>query len=207
MVFIYKNFLIINRADSIQNSVDMAKKMGAWFNDDEKIWHTKSPVDKIILVYKDPFRTDDIVKEYKTNNEVDFRPHVCIGFIKMYCQTTHVKVSSFLFKVGVDQLPHWIILKKYLIQIIKNAGMTAESIRVNPCTIHWEMCSDSHKASMAQIGLISDYDKNTYTFLPIDLEDQVQQSQWNSSLNEWGGQTVQQNPKWKNPFTKDSFSL
>lgn len=169
MVYTYKNFLIINRNDSISEAISMAQNMGMWFTDRNRIWHVKSPVDKMILVYRDFFRTDNIIKEYKHNAEVDFRPRDCVGYIQIYCQKHDVKVEKFRFAQGENTDHHWYTFKQYLIQTLKNSGMTTFT---HPCTLHWNnsLCSKSHQLSMERLGLMSNRDRKIYTFTVSDID-------------------------------------
>jgi len=161
-----------------------------WFNDDDRVWHAKSPGDKIMMVYLEAFRTDDVIKEYKTQQEVDFRPQTCIGYIQMYCQGANVKVGDFKFKNDAVQPEYWKMFKGYLVQTIKNAGANVQQTRF---MIYWDrrVCSRGVQNMMEKLGLLSDKDKKTYVFQQSDIEEKTvaplwgapsQFSGWNSSL-------------------------
>jgi hypothetical protein len=64
MVYVYKNFFIVEREEKIQKASQLVHELKASFNDDEHIWRAKSPLDKVVLVYKHPLINDDNVRRY-----------------------------------------------------------------------------------------------------------------------------------------------
>ena len=194
MVQIYNNFLIVSRNEIIPGALELAKTLGAYFQDETNVWHIKNPHDKVILIYDHIFDKTDNITDYKSSNEINFTiPHQkYIGFIRLYCHGTNVKISDFKFKPTViDSTLHWLTLKKYLIQTIKDLGVSQQTISQHKFTLFWNksICSNSIMSMAIKNGLLSDKNRKLYVFTGSDLGQSNNSDIFASSL--WGMGSIQ----------------
>jgi hypothetical protein len=168
MVYIYKNFLLVNRIDPIQNAIDMTKRMNIWFKEENELWHAKSAHDKVILIFQEIISLDDNIKEYKEESTIDFSLHTCIGFMHVYCQGTHMKVGNYMFKPNINyEEQYWRLLKKYLVKTIQQTNVRPSEQQF---TLHWnKLISPQAQITIRNAGLLSDNTNMLYVFKDEDM--------------------------------------
>lgn len=168
MVQTYKNFFIIDRNDTVQEAVEMAKNLGTYFDDDRRVWHIKNTYDKIILIYENNFYTDNAIRTYTTAQSVNFQIGTCIGYIQIYCNKNFVKVNKYQFKNSSNAYNYWKTFKQYLTQSIRNTSMLPS--RVTPI-LYWErkLMNNDIQRLVERVGLLSNRNNMTYTFQDSDI--------------------------------------
>jgi hypothetical protein len=189
MVYTYKNFIIIDREDKVVDAIKMAKNMGVWFSDDDRVWHIKNVRDKVIIIYKELIGQDEIIKEYNSSVSIDFKTGTFVGFIHIYCNGTNVKVSKFNF-TNVDTTMYWEMFKKYLVHTINTLlGQSLVKVPVPVFTLYWDskVCTNEINTMGKIIGLMSDNHNRTYVFTEADYNS-CKSSGWGGIVNSnsWG---------------------
>lgn len=188
--------MLIDREDPIPEAVVMARNMGVAFDDDRRVWHAKSPLDKVILVYNQPLRVNDTIGEYTTQASVDFQPETCVGYVQIYCQSSNVKIGKFQFQDNINQIDYWRMFKQYLIQTIRNTNTT-------PFTLYWErrLMNANTQRIAQEAGLLSNRNNMTYTFQNSDLG---VQNNWTTTFNNSFGTTSWNNNSWGSLWPRQS---
>lgn len=154
MVGTYKNFLIVNRADIVVDAINLTKTVGAWFNDDNRIWHVKNPADKIILVYDNRINPTEQVYEYTAERKNEIVLGKCIGYIQLYVvgNNSHIKVNKYEFMANLINTQIWEMFKQYI-----------TAINVGELTLYWErkLCNRNFQTQIESLGLLTDRHKLT----------------------------------------------
>ncbi len=136
---LYKSLLIVERGETCIPAKHFAKDMlGIWFDDEEKIWHWKSPEDKIIIVYPSNNFEDEEIRPSETSG-FNFSRKDHIGHIKLYCNGNHIKVYNFKFSSSQQATEAFKTLKKYCISTIIKLGLSEADIDQRGFYIHWDL--------------------------------------------------------------------
>jgi len=136
---LYKSLLIVERGETCIPAKHFAKDMlGIWFDDEEKIWHWKSPEDKIIIVYPSNNFEDEEIRPSETSG-FNFSRKDHIGHIKLYCNGNHIKVYNFKFSSSQQATEAFKTLKKYCISTIRKLGLSEADIDQRGFYIHWDL--------------------------------------------------------------------
>lgn len=192
MVKAYKNFILVDRQDTVASAIKMAQSMGAWFKDDNRVWHVKSPRDRIVLIYQHPVKSDENIHEYKQSSDIDFKPNNCIGYILLYCNGKNVKVGDCKFKPDVQQTTYWKMLKGYLTTTIRNIGGLPSQQKY---TLYWDrkVLNKNFQNTLQLLGMLDNPGNMTYTFTDGDVKATVTQNNWG---NYGVSSTSNSNPLW-----------
>jgi hypothetical protein len=171
MVYVYKNFLIVDREEKMQKATQLVSHLNAGFNDNNRIWHAKSPYDKVVLVYKNPLIADNEIHSFAREEEIRFALNDYLGYIHVYCQGQNIKIDK--FKIGLrlsEQEQYWRTYKAYLCQTIRTAGILPAQLSNSQYVLHWGKMSSGVADFMTRIGLLDDRSKKIYVFKPQDLQ-------------------------------------
>lgn len=170
MVYLYKNFLVVDRNDTNAQIVHMMNSINVGFTDGDNVWHIKSNQDKIIFVFGSVLASGDTIH---TNGSIkpDMKP---IGYIKIYCQGSKVKVSEINFRNEGEAKAYLRMFKGYLRSSIKSIGFSAAQIDAEKFVLYWSkvMYNADVEKILKEIGLVSDFVKRTYTFTSSVVLDQ-----------------------------------
>lgn len=162
MVYLYKNFLVVNRNDNNSQIVQLMNSNNVRFTDGDNVWHVKSDEDKIIFIFGSELVSGDTIQTSGVLKP-DLKP---IGYIKIYCQGSKVKVSEINFRNEGEAKAYLCMFKGYLRSSIKSIGYSAAQIDAEKFVLYWSkiMYNTDVEKILKEIGLISDFSKRTYTF-------------------------------------------
>lgn len=167
MVYLYKNFLVIDRNETNQHAVQIVKSMNAEFTDRNNVWQVKSEQDKIIIVYGVELTHDDKIHiDAKINNNTIPIGALPVGYIKMYCQGSKIKVSEINFKNESEAKRHLNIFKNYLKNSIKNTGLSSQQIDEEKFILYWSdaMYNSDVEKVLKELNFITNIHMQTCNF-------------------------------------------
>jgi hypothetical protein len=170
MVYLYRNFLIVDREDSMHFVRHMVRNnFRLWFDDDNLVWHVKSPADKIIVIYDREISAGDTIRTIRSEDEHKIDGNGRVGYIKIYCQNTNVKVSSMYFRNEEEGRRYLAMFKQYLLRTIR--AVPENTRRDNTYTLYWKrsLCNDNVRRILRNLGLLDNIEKMTYTFQNNEL--------------------------------------
>nr|QBK85224.1 MAG: hypothetical protein LCIVAC01_00330 [Iridovirus LCIVAC01] len=122
-MYLYKNFLVVEREDKFTNAKNFVKNtLKIWFDDSEG-----QEEDVIIIIYPRPLNPTDTIREIKHSISFKFKHYENpIGFIKLHCNQNDFRVSNFHFET--EPLKYLAMFKQYLINVIARLDLTGEDV-------------------------------------------------------------------------------
>ena len=184
MVYLYKNFLVINRIETKPQAIQIMNSINTGFVDGNNIWHVKNEQDKIIIVYGVEIIHGDTIQ-----TDVNMKSNVSpIGYIKLYCQGSKVKISEINFRNSNDAKVYLNMLKNYLKKSIKDTGLSAQQIDAEEFVVYWSkvMYNTEVEKILTNIKFISDTTRRTYNFTSKRVLDISTPPQQVPVINLWG---------------------
>ena len=171
MVYVYKNFLIIERNEKMEKAIKLVVHLNSGFDDGNRIWHAKSGFDKIVLVYRHPLIADNEIHSFARYEEIRFSLNEYLGYIHVYCQGTNIKIDKFKINLRLfDQEVLWKTYKQYICAMIRQSGVQPMQLTNTLFTVYWGKLSPGVADFMQRIGLLDDRNKKIYVFKPADLQ-------------------------------------
>ena len=188
MVYVYRNFLIVDREEKMEKATELVRYLGAQFNDAERIWHAKSPQDKVVLVYQNPLIDDRRIHTFHRHEDIRFQLNEYLGYMHVYCQGQNIKIDKFKISMKlVDQEPYWRAYKDYLCETIRQAGVQPMQLATTQYVLHWGRLTNPVIEFMHRVGLLANKSNKTYVFKPSDLQPTGFSSFGNNTFaNNWG---------------------
>jgi hypothetical protein len=122
-MYLYKNFLVVEREDKYISAKNFVKNtLKIWFDDSEG-----GKEDVIIIIYPKSLNPTDTIREIRHSISFKFKHYEnSIGFIKLHYNQNDFRVSSFHFET--EPLKYLAMFKQYLINVIARLDLTGEDV-------------------------------------------------------------------------------
>lgn len=169
---LYKNLLVIDRGSPY---IDHIKNLNPTiiFESNYVPFRYTSPNDKLVLIFENSLTFNDSCRVVAMSFELDMLKYKqCVGIIKIYCDTSHLKVYSSEFKYPLQTKNYFILLKEFIIKSVYAIVKNEYEIDASNYFLHWEvgMINSVNAPILKELDMLGEGQYYSYKFTSDNIK-------------------------------------